>query len=390
MSAMSDIERETSGRGASLVVWVVALAVLVFLVWARFAPLDEIVRGQGEVVSGARPQSVQNLEGGILAELAVGEGDMVSEGDVLARLHGTQFVTRVDDLRDQVIAAEIRRLRLEAELEGQFDFVVPEDYAIHSPDILASERALLAARQSDYTTRLEGARRLATETARELETLEDLFARDIVALLEVTEARKANSDAETKVSEIETTAELERATSYSETLLDLATLKQELRLAEDQLARTVVRAPMRGVVNAVGVTTIGGVVRPGEEMFEIIPAGDELFVEAQIAPKDIANVVAGQAATIKLTAYDYTVHGSLEGTVEMVSADTFKDERRPESEAHYRVTVALDTDAMTPRQAGISLRPGMQATVELHTGSKTVLDYLTKPLYRSREALREP
>ncbi|QQA41859.1 HlyD family efflux transporter periplasmic adaptor subunit [Pelagovum pacificum] len=388
--AAIDTDLRGATRGASTLIWIVCATVVLFLGWAKFASLDEIVRGSGEVVSGARPQIIQNLEGGILGELVVNEGDLVEAGDVLARLRGTTFSTRVDDLSEQIVAADIRRLRLEAEMAGQFDFELPAAYTETSPEIVASERALLNARQSDYTSRVEGARRVQAETARELDTLEDLYNREIVALLEVTQARKANSDAENRVNEIVTSYELDEATAYSEVLLELATLKQELRLVQDQLERTVIRSPMRGIVNAVGVSTIGGVIRPGEEIFEIIPAGDDVYIEAQVAPKDIAHVVAGQNATIKLTAYDYTIHGSLSGTVEMVSADTFKDERRPEADAHYRVTVAIDRDALTPRQADIELRPGMQATVELHTGSKTVLDYLTKPLYRSSEALREP
>lgn len=388
--AAIDAELEIRTRGASLLIWLVAATVLIFLVWARFAPLSEIVRAPGEVVSADRPQIVQNLEGGILGELFVTEGAAVAEGDVLARLRGTQFETRVTDLYDQWVAADIRRLRLEAEMAGQFDFEVPETHMAQAPEIVASERALLNARQSDYTTRTESARAQAGETARELATLEDLLARDVVGLFEVTEARKADNEARARLDEIVTQAELDRASEYSQTLVELNTLRQDLRLAQDRLERTVIRAPMSGIVNAVGVTTIGGVVQPGQDIFEIIPAGDTLMLEARVAPKDIASVVAGQEATIKLTAYDFAIYGTLSGRVQMVSADTFRDERRPDSEAHYRVSVAIDPASMTGRAAGISLRPGMQATVELHTGSKTVLSYLTKPLYRSREALREP
>ncbi|SLN39591.1 HlyD family efflux transporter periplasmic adaptor subunit [Roseisalinus antarcticus] len=389
---MATVEAELEGRtrGASLIIWLVCAAVVTFLVWARYAPLDEIVRGPGEVVSAARPQIVQNLEGGILAELHVHEGDMVEAGQMLARLRGTQFSSRVDDLSDQITAADIRRLRLEAEIAGQFDFAVPEDYAERSPEIVASERALLNARQSDYVSRTDGARALVEETRRELDVLEDLYAREIAALFEVTDARKAHADAQNRLNEVVTAAELERASAYSDTLVELNALRQEQRAAEDRLSRTIITSPMAGIVNSVGVSTIGGVIQPGQEIFEIIPAGDMLSVVARVAPKDIANVVPGQQATIKLTAYDYTIYGALTGRVEVVSADTFRDERRPESEAHYRVTVAIDQSSFTERQAGVEMRPGMMATVELHTGSKTVLHYLTKPLYRSREALREP
>ena len=389
---MATVEAELDGQtsGASLIIWLVGATVVLFLIWAKFAALDEIVRAEGQVVSSSRPQIIQNLEGGILAELMVAEGDEVAEGDVLAQLRGTQFATRVTDLESQLIAADIKRLRLKAEMEGQFDFQVPQPYIDRAAAVVASERALLNARQSDYVSRTEGARRVMVETQRELDVMEDLLARDIVATIEVSEARKAHADAENRYNEIVTSSELDRASAYSETLQEVSTLTQELRLAKDQLARTVIRSPMKGIVNSISVSTIGGVVRPGEEIFQITPVDDELFVEARVKPEDIANVVSGQAATVKLTAYDYTVYGTLAGQVVNVSADTFEDERSRDGDAHYRVTLAVDSDALTERQQRIEIRPGMQASVELHTGEKTVLDYLTKPLYRSREALREP
>ncbi len=389
---MATIDAEFSGkmRGPSMTVWLVGATVLIFMFWAKFAWIDEIVRAPGEVVSASRPQIIQNLEGGILAELLVGEGHVVQEGDVLARLRGTQFSTNVAELEDQVIAAEIRRLRLEAEIAGAFDFDVSPEILARSPAIVASERALLAARQGDHASKVDGARQVFNETARELAAMEDMYAREIVSLLETTRARKAHADAQTKLNEIITGAELERASAYSETLQSIAALAQDLRGANDQLQRTVIRAPMRGIVNNLGVTTIGGVIRPGEEIFQIIPLDDELFVEAHVKPADIANVVPGQQATIKLSAYDYTVYGSLAGQVQFISADTFKDERRADDGAHYKVTLKVDMTALDARQQRIQIRPGMQAAVELHTGEKTVLQYLTKPLYRSREALREP
>ena len=389
---MVTIDQEFEGkvRGPSLLIWLIGLTVLLFIIWAKFAAIDEIVRAKGSIVSSSRPQIIQNLEGGILAELLVGEGDAVEPGDVLARLRGTQFETAVTDLREQVIAAEIRRLRLEAEIAGMFDFDAPDAIAEFLPDMVASERALLNARQSDYVSRTEGAQAIVNETRRELAVMEDLYNREIAALIEVSRARKANSDALNTYNEIVTRAELERASEYSDVLSALATLRQDLRVAEDRLERTVITSPMRGIVNNLGVTTIGGVIRPGEEIFQIIPLDDELFVEAEVSPSNIANVIPGQAATIKLSAYDYTIYGSLSGEVQLISADTFEDERDPNAPPHYRVTLRVDTTDLDVRQSQIEIRPGMQADVELHTGSKTVLQYLTKPLYRSQEALREP
>lgn len=388
---MATVEYELQGglRSSSVIIWLVGAAVLVFLGWAKFAPLDEIVRAEGEMVSAAKPQIIQNLEGGILSEMLVTEGDEVKEGDVLARLQGTAFQTSVADLADQLVAAEIRRLRLEAEMAGTPDFAIDPQIEAHSPDIAASERALLIARQADYSSKLSGAETVLNETRRELESMEDMFKREIVALFEVTRARKAFSEAQIKYDEVKTSAELDRASEYSETLQQLATLTQNLRMAKDQLSRTVITSPMNGIVNKVGVTTIGGVVRPGEEIFQIIPVDDELVVEAQVKPQDIAQVHPGQSATVKLTSYDYTIYGTFDAEVEIVSADTFKDERRPDLPAMYHVQLSIDLEHLTERQKDIAIRPGMQATVELNTGQKTVLQYLTKPLYRSSEALHE-
>lgn len=387
--ATMDMEFERQMRGPSLMIYLVGATLLLFLVWAKFAPLDEIVRAEGEVISASRPQIIQNLEGGILSELLVAEGDIVEQGDVLARLRDTQFSTTIADLQDQLIALEIRRLRLEAEMAGETDFMVPADMAEHAPQIVNSELALLTARQSDYNAKVSGAARVKAETETELDLMEDMLTRDIVALIEVTKARKAQADAEIRYNEIVTGVDLDRASDYSETLQELNAVAQDLRVANDQLQRTTIIAPMRGIVNNLAVTTIGGVVRPGEEIFQIIPLGDELFIEAQVKPSDVAGVIPGQEATIKLSAYDYTIYGSLPGEVQFVSADTFKDESRPDIEPYYRVTVAVDLETLTPRQQAISIRPGMQASVELHTGEKTVLQYLTKPLYRGSEAMQE-
>ncbi|SHL06929.1 membrane fusion protein, adhesin transport system [Roseovarius marisflavi] len=379
-------------RGPSLTVWLCALTVWAFILWAAFAWIDEIVRAQGEFISTSRPQIIQNLEGGILAELLVQEGDVVARGDILARLHDTQFESAVVDLSDQIAALEVRRLRLEAELAGQFDFTVPGHLGARAADMIASERALLKARQEDFVKRSEGAKSVLKQSSEEKRLLENLLERKIVALIEVTRARKGHADAQKRYDEIVTQAELERAEAYSETLKELATLRQGLKSSQDQLNRTVLRSPLRGIVNNLKVTTIGGVVRPGEQILEVIPLDEEMFVEARVEPRNIANIRRGQEATIKLTAYDYTIYGTLKGQVNFISADTFKDERArdPDGDPHYKVTLRVDMSALTPRQAGIEIRPGMQAEVELHTGEKTVLQYLLKPLCKSQQALREP
>lgn len=378
-------------RDPSRTIWMIILVAVVFVAWASVAWVDEIVRAQGEVVSSSRPQIIQNLEGGILEELNVAEGDIVEPGQTLARLYGTQYQAAVDELSDQIATLDIRRLRLEAEINGEPGFDVPDSIANRVPEVVASEKALLTARQSEFNARVEGAQAVLEQTSKELDLLEKMFKQDIAPLIEVTRARKANSDAENKLSEARNTTEMERATEYSKTEAELASLRQKLKMAQDQLSRTLLVAPMRGVVNKLSITTIGGVVRPGEEILQIIPLDEALFIEARVKPRDIASVREGLSATVKLSAYDYTIYGSLKAKVTFISADTFKDERsrNPDGDPHYKVTLAVDRSQFTERQKGLEIRPGMQADVELETGGKTILTYLTKPLYKSNEALRE-
>ncbi|WP_434622175.1 HlyD family efflux transporter periplasmic adaptor subunit [Tabrizicola sp. M-4] len=386
---MSTFDPPLQRTAPSRTVLLIGATVAAFLLWAAFAWVEEIVRAPGQIVPSSRPQIIQNLEGGILAELNVAEGDTVEAGQILGRLHGTQYQSAVDDLTDQIAALDIRRLRLEAEIAGQDDFATPETLAARVPDIVASERALLAARRTDLASRLQGARAVLAQAEEEEDMIRRMADRGLAPEIELTRAEKARADARARLDEITTQAELSRADDYAKTQSDLASLRQRLKLSQDQLSRTTLTAPLRGIVNRIAVTTIGGVVRPGEEILQIIPLDSGLFVEAKVKPADIAALREGQTATVKLSAYDYTIWGTLPATVTFVSADTFRDERARDAEPHYRVTLRVDLGQLTERQKGLSIRPGMQAEVEFQTGGKTILTYLTKPLWRGTEALRE-
>ena len=387
--ATFDAPLDRRARQPSWTVRLIGATVAAFLIWAAFAWVEEIVRAPGQIVPSSRPQIIQNLEGGILAELNVAEGDTVEAGQILARLSGTQYQSTVDDLADQIAALEIRRLRLESEQADAATFTAPADLAARVPDIVASEQALLTARRTDLASRLSGARAVLDQAAQEEDMVRRMADRGLAPEIELTRAEKALADARARLDEIATQAELARADEYAKTQGDLASLRQRLKLSQDQLARTTLTAPMRGIVNRIAVTTIGGVVRPGEEILQIIPLDTGLFVEAKVKPADIAPLREGQRATIKLSAYDYAIWGTLPATVTFVSADTFRDERARDAEPHYRVTLRVEQDALTDRQKSLAIRPGMQAEVEFQTGGKTILTYLTKPLWRGSEALRE-
>lgn len=380
----------TSMRRMSLTVWLVAATIAVFIFWASVTSIDQIVRGPGEIVSSSKPQIIQNLEGGILAELNVSEGDEVASGAVLGRLYSTAYQSKVDDLRAQIASLEIRQLRLEAEMKGVGSFEATDEQKALVPNFVKSEAELLTARLSDFMARKEGAEANLKQVTAARDLYENMYKKDIAPLIDLTKARRDYADAEAQYEGVVSKVELERASDYSDTLEKLSTLRQQLKLSQDQLNRTVLTSPMHGIVNKLSVTTIGGVVLPGEEIMEIIPRDEQLFVDGHIAPKDIANVKTGQDATIKLSAYDYSIYGTLEGKVHFVSADTFKDDRDPQVQPYYKVTLRVDLSHLTHRQHNLEMRPGMQATIELHTGENTILQYLLKPLYKSREALHEP
>jgi adhesin transport system membrane fusion protein len=376
-------------KGPSRLIRLSALAVGVFLVWAAFAGLDEIASGRGEIVPTNKPQVIQSLEGGILADLAVNEGQRVEKGQILARLHAAIFQSAVSDLQEQLTALDIRRLRLEAEMAGQTSFDVPPAYLEQAEKTVLSERALLTARQDDHQARLKGTTGIVEETKSELAMLEKMLKRNLVPEIEVTKVRRTLAEHRLRLAETKSERDLDIANQYAETLQKLNSIREQLKGRQDQLTRTTLTSPITGIVNQVSISTIGGVVTPGEEILQIIPLDEELFVEAKIAPRDIANIRTGQDVTVKLSAYDYSIYGSLKGTVALVSADTLVDERSRDQQPYYLIRVALEPLKTEGRQAEIEMRPGMIADVEVQVGNKTLLQYLLKPLYKSREAFRE-
>ena len=391
LMATIEQEFESRSRGPSLIIWLVGASVLLFLVWARFATLDEIIRAPGQVVSGARPQIIQNLEGGILAELAVSEGDRVAPGDVIARLDATQFETGMLELRDQIIG---RR------------GAPPAARGRDGRDVRFRGRPGARGRQPRH-------RRLGTRIAGRAPGRLRQPHRGRPGHRRRNRPRTGGDGG----SACPRPGRPDRGDPRPQCPYRCAERAERDRYP----GRT---GPRRGAFRnaaadrhaAPGHPPGRGPVAPHHDHRagwpgpsirsrsrrsaawsarekrspRSPPLDDALNVEARVRPADIAGVVPGQAATVKFTAYDYTIYGTIPGEVALISADTFRDETDPRAEPHYRVTVRVDTADLDARQSQIDLRPGLVADVELHTGQKTVLDYLTKPLTRGSEALREP
>lgn len=374
-------------RRSALVVWIVAGGFMLFLAWAYFAQLDEVATGAGRVVPTSREQTIQSLEGGILSRLEVAQDDLVEPGQVLAQLDPTRSASEVEESASQYRAAQARLARLEAEVAGT-RLVFPDaldDYT----ELRAAERRLFETRRNSLAQSLALVDQSLDLIGDELRIAESLLEVGAASNVEVLRLRRQKSELALKKSDIRTEYMVQSREELTQTRKEMESLSPVVKGRSFSLDNLTLRAPVRGIVKSVEVSTIGGVVPPGGEIMTIIPLDDQLLIEARISPRDIAFIHPGQRATVKITAYDYAVYGGLEGKVTTISPDTIQDEVQPEV-FYYRVFVRTEADSLTS-DAGekFAIVPGMIATVDIHTGKKSVLQYLMKPLNRASEALRE-
>ena len=382
--------RAKKKRRSSRIVWILTALVVAFVIWAQNAPLDEVVRGSGVLVPSSNAQVVQSLEGGILDEINVAEGDRVSEGQILARLNETRYQAEVSDFESQIRTISARILRLQAELDKQSTFKLPSAIVEADPELAASEHQLFQARAMQFQTSLS-----AAEEQLELETekvvlMETLVEQNALPEIDLINQRVTAGEIRAERNQILSDFELTRSEEMSNLVAELARLRAQIAQSHDQLERSKLLAPAEGIVNTIYTTTIGGVVQSGEPIFEITPLNDEMLVEVRIQPKDIAFITNGLRTTIKLTAYDYTIYGSLTGRISQISPDTFEDQAAPDGQPYYKVLIAVDDYAFPRKDEVVDIRPGMLADAEVHVGEKTVMQYLIKPLVKSTDALREP
>lgn len=377
-------------RKSSAIVWILAAFCVCFVVWAKNAPLDEIVRGSGVLVPSSRNQIVQSLEGGILTAIHVREGDRVEAGQTIASLNETRFRAEVRDFEGQIFTLRARLMRLQAELEGATTFELPEEFWLADPDLSRSEEEIFIANTFDFSTKSEAAKERVALQAQEVELIMNMVDQRAMPAIDLIDARMAALEAQSALDSLVAEYRVVRAEAISELLSELARLTAQVEQSRDQLNRSTLVSPSDGIVNTIFTTTIGGVVQSGVPIFEITPLDDELLVEIRIRPEDIAFVYAKMDTTIKLTAYDYTIYGSLKGVVTQISADTFEDTESPDSIPYYKVLVSVDATSLAKKAGVFEIRPGMLAEAELYVGSKTVLQYLITPLIKTSEALREP
>lgn len=373
--------------GSSKIITVAFLLLACLLVWAYIGELDEVSTGTGKVVPSSREQVIQSLEGGIVAEMLVTEGDLVEKGEVLARLDPTKSESNLGESAAKYRASLAGSARLQAEV-NQTALVFPEELQ-EFPELITAETRLFETRQQRLAEALEGIDNSLDLVNRELKITESLAASGAASSVEVLRLRRQKVELELKALEFRSEYLVQAREELARARSDVESLESVVKGRSDTLTRLTHRSPVRGIVKNIEVTTIGGVVPPNGPLMHIVPLDENLLIEARISPRDIAFIHPDQDAKVKITAYDYSIYGGLEGKVVTISPDTIQDEVKPEN-YYYRVFIRTATDALENKAgAQFAITPGMIATVDIKTGQKTIMDYLIKPINRASEALRE-
>ena len=413
---------------AHLLLFVIAAFFVIFFAWASWAELDEVTRGEGKVIPSSQVQVVQNLEGGIVAEIPVREGAIVEPGEVLVRIDDVRAASELRESRQRYLALQGALSRLRAEVDDVPVAFAPE-IMTEASGVAQSEGALYRARKEALQSELEILRSQAaqreqelTELAtrlgqlershalalEELEITEPLAASRVVSRVQLLRLEREVNDlageleatrlavprveaalreATRRIDERQLSFRAEAQRELTAVQAEAAALQEVITAEADMVSRTEVRSPVRGTVKQLFVNTVGGVIQPGADLVEIVPLEDNLLVEAKVRPADIAFLRPGQPAVVKVTAYDFAIYGGLDAVVEDISADTITDER---GESFYRVRVRTHESALHEAGEPLPIIPGMTTQVDILTGEKTVLDYLLKPILRAKErALRE-
>lgn len=382
-----DIQRESEFSGASRIIILSVLLFILLGVWAWFGTLDEVSTGTGKVVPSSREQILQSLDGGIVTEVLVHEGDKVQAGQIVARLDPTRSESNVGESAARYRASLASSVRLNAEV-SDLPLVFPDSLKAW-PDLTASEMRLYKSRRAQLNDSTSDIQDALVSVNKELAITQRLAKSGAASNVEVLRLQRQKSDLQLKITDLRSQYYVQAREELSKANAEVDMLSAIIKGREDSVSRMTVRAPMRGIVKNIQVTTIGGVIPPNGEMMEIVPIDDHLLIEARLSPRDIAFIHPGQRALVKVTAYDYAIYGGLEGEVETISPDTIQDKVKPEI-VYYRVFIRTQQDYLL-NKAGhhFSISPGMVATVDIKTGQKTIVDYLIKPFNRAREALRE-
>ena len=418
-----------SGRRNWWVLAIILSGILVFIIWATFFEIEEVTSGTGKVIPSSQTQIVQSLEGGIVREVAVQEGQQVDRGQILMQIDDTGFASQLGELEQKKKSLQAEQYRLQAEASGKRELRFAKEFAAINPTLVSAELEVFSSRLRQLDGELEvlndrldqrlaelqelSAERKKLETTavplrQETKLTKQLVQRGVVPKVDLLrlESRLAEIEgdievakaAEPKINASITEARKQLGTTRNTYQLaarerlaklegEISIVAETMRAAADRVSRTQLRSPVRGIVNKINFSTIGAVVQPGNDLIEIVPSDDGLLIEAQIRPQDVAFIRAGGKASVKLTAYDYLIYGMLEGEVVRIGADS---QQNANGDQFFRVIVKTTKNYLGDNADKNLIIPGMVASIDIQTGKNTVLSYLMKPVLRARaEALRE-
>ena len=398
----------------------IGIVFAVFVVWAAVAQLDEVTRGEGKVIPSRQVQILQSIDGGLVSEILVREGEIVQPEQLLIKIDETRFVSSVKENQAQYLGLVARAARLRAISEGK-PFVPPPEVMKEDPSIVEQERQFYEARNDELTAAVSIARQQLNQrhqelneaqakraqasqgyelTSKELSVTRPLInsgavsevellrlERDVsryrgerdMASAQISRVQSSINEAQRKIEEVELTFRNEASKELSEVMSKLNSLAEGSVALSDRVKQSSIRSPVKGTVKRLLVNTVGGVIQPGKDMIEIVPLEDTLLLEARVLPRDIAFLRPGQPVIVKFTAYDFSIYGGLDGTLEHIGADTVMDEK---GNAFY--TVRVRTSKPGFGDANLPIIPGMIAEVDILTGKKSVLAYLLKPVLRAK------
>ena len=371
---------------SSLLIWIVCVGLSILIAWAWLFKLEEVSTGTGKVVPSSKEQVIQSLEGGILTKLNVREGEIVEQGQVLAQLDPTRFESNVGESESLLLSSLATSARLRAEVNGTA-LVFPAE-VLKEPKLVNEETALYNSRRANLEESLSGLRQALNLVEQELRMTEPLVAKGAASEVEVLRLKRQANDLSNQMNDIRNQYYVNSREELAKANTDIQTQSQVVKGKSDTLSRTIFKSPMRGVVKEIDVMTIGGVIPQNGKLMTIVPLDEQLLIEARISPRDIAFIRPGQEALVKITAYDYSIYGGLDGKVTVISPDTIRDEVK-QDQFYYRVYIRTHKDKLENKSGQqFSITPGMVATVDIKTGDKTIIGYLIKPFNYAQEALR--
>ncbi len=423
MNTLSSVVKEKESHRIRVVLYLWAFALFSFIVWAYFAEIDEIARGKGEVVPSGNNQMVQNLEGGIVKKIMVKPGDFVEKGQPLMKIDNSKSEAQKDSGALKSLELEAKIIRLKAESEG-LPFEVNATTVARMPLLIANERSLYLGRKNAYRSsvsvldeqlsqkrtelketysHIEHLKRSLDYVTTEVAMTEPMVAKGVKSKVEFLQLQREQNEiseryqaARVSVARIqsaiaEVTSKIEQTRSefknkakqeLNEAVAEKMRLKESMKAYRDQVDRTLLRSPIKGVIQKLYIFTEGGVVKPGEDLIEIVPTDEALWIEVKVKPSDIAFIYPGQEAIVKFSAYDFAIYGGLEANVFHISADTTTDRK---DNVYYTVHLKTKKNYLGNASKPLKIIPGMTVNVDIITGKKSVLDYILKPILRSKQ-----